>query len=165
MSKTLEERVQRLEDIDEIAKMQARYIDFNDGGWKGPTHQHPQEVADLFVDDGVWEGPSGTARAEGRQAIIDLFTQFAAVPFIIHCITNPLIEVDGDSAHGEWHAIIPTTMPDCQALWTIGKYINDYVRTEQGWKCKSMFFEAATITTYETGWGKMQFANQPLIES
>lgn len=165
MSKTLEQRIQRLEDIDEIAKLQARYIDFNDGGWKGGTHQFPEAVADLFVDDGVWEGPSGTARVEGREAIAELFRQFAAVPFIVHCVSNPLIEVDGDEAHGEWHAIIPSTMPDGQGLWTIGKYINDYVRTPQGWKYKRLYFEAATITRYEQGWGKEQFSGQELIES
>lgn len=164
MNKSLEERIQRLEDIDAIAKLQARYIDYNDGGWKGGTHLFPEAVADLFVADGVWEGPSGTARAVGREAIIELFRQFAAVPFIVHCITNPIIEVDGDTAHGEWHAIIPTTMPDGLALWTIGKYINDYVRTAQGWKYQSLYFEAATVTPYDQGWGKVQFAGQHIVE-
>lgn len=160
MTKTLEQRIQIIEDRDEIAKLQARYIDYNDGGWNGPTHQHPEAVANLFVADGVWEGPSGTGRAEGQQAIVELFKSFAAVPFIIHCITNPLIDIDGDTAHAEWHAIIPTKMPGDVALWTIGKYINDYVRTAEGWKYKTLFFEAATITPYDLGWAKMQFAGE-----
>ena len=113
---TLEERVQRLEDQDNIAKLQARYNDLNDGGWKGPTHQYPEAVAKLFVEDGIWEGPPGTGIARGHQEIIALFKEFAAIPFIIHCIMNPLIEVNGDEARGEWHAIIPTTMPGEQGL-------------------------------------------------
>jgi hypothetical protein len=49
-------------------------------------------------------------------------------------------------------------------LWTIGKYINDYVRTAQGWKYQSLYFEAATVTPFDQGWGKVQFAGQHIVE-
>ena len=48
MTKSLEERIRILEDQQEIAKLKARYVNWNDGGWKGPTHTHPQAVAEVL---------------------------------------------------------------------------------------------------------------------
>jgi len=158
MTKTLEQRIQVLEDREEIVKLKARYVNLNDGGWKGPTHTQPQAVADLFVADGVWDGRPGTGYAVGSVAIRQLFEAFQAVPFIVHYVTNPLIEIDGDAATGHWHALVTMTMPDRQALWTLGLYIEEYVRTAQGWKFKTLRFETASTTPYELGWGKMQNA-------
>lgn len=160
MSRSLEERVQILEDREAIADLQARYVNFNDGGWNGPTHQHPKAVAELFTSDGVWEGPMNAVRAEGTAAIEELFTQFQVIPFIVHFVMNPLIEIDGDQARGEWHAIVTTTTPDRQALLTLGKYVNTYVRTAYGWKFTTMSFEAAAVSTFEKGWALEQFIGQ-----
>jgi len=149
-------RLQRLEDCEAIAALQARYINLNDGGWDGPTHRFPDEVAEMFVEDGTWEGPPG--RAEGKAAIVAMFRSFGAMPFIVHFITNPLIEIRGDQAHGEWHAIVTATTPDGQAQWALGKYINDYVRGATGWQYRKLHFIAAAISPYELGWAKQQFA-------
>lgn len=100
MSRSLEERVRILEDQQEIIKLKAKYVNYNDGGWKGPTHTNPQAVADMFTEDGVWDGRPGTGYAKGRAEIKQLFETFGAVPFIVHYVTNPLIEVDGDTATG-----------------------------------------------------------------
>ena len=57
VARSLEERVQALEDRDAIAEMQARYVNYNDGGWTGPTHQHPKAVAALFTAGRHLGGP------------------------------------------------------------------------------------------------------------
>jgi hypothetical protein len=160
MSSALEQRVQALEDRNAIADLQARYVNYNDGGWSGPTHQSPRAVADLFIADGVWEGPMNAVRAEGAVAIEELFTQFQVIPFIVHFVMNPLIEIDGDEARAEWHAIVTTTTPDRQALLTLGRYHNTYVRTPAGWRYRTMSFEAAAVSTYEKGWAVEQFIGQ-----
>lgn len=155
-SLSLEQRVQVLEDRNEITKLKARYVNMNDGGWHGPTHANPQAVADMFVEDGVWDGRPSTPLAEGRAAIRTLFENFGVVPFVVHYVTNPIIEVDGDEATGHWHALVTMTVPGGQALWTLGYYIEDYVRTADGWKFKTMRFDTAATTPYELGWGKQQ---------
>jgi len=53
MSRTIEERLRALEDREEILRLKARYVNYNDGGWNGPTHANPQAVADMFVEDGI----------------------------------------------------------------------------------------------------------------
>jgi ketosteroid isomerase-like protein len=158
MNKTLEQRVQALEDREAIVKLKARYVNYNDGGWNGPTHTNPQAVADMFVEDGVWDGRPSSGYAKGRKEIRQLFEGFGAVPFIVHYVTNPIIEVEGDFATGHWHALVTMTVPGGQALWTLGLYIEEYARTADGWKFKSLKFVTASTTPYELGWGKMQFA-------
>lgn len=156
MQKTLEERVKVLEDQQEIIKLKARYVNYNDGGWRGPTHTDPQAVADLFTDDGIWDGRPSSGYAEGKAQIKQLFETFGAVPFIVHYVTNPLIEVAGDRATGHWHALVTMTTPTDNALWTFGLYIEEYERTADGWKFKSLRFDTAATTPYELGWAKQR---------
>lgn len=157
MTKTIEQRLQAIEDREEIIKLKARYVNYNDGGWAGPTHRAPEAIADMFVEDGVWDGSPHVGRAEGRKAITELFRAFGAVPFIIHYVTNPLIEVDGDRATGHWHVLVTSTLPDGTAGWTLGIYEDEYVRTAEGWKFKTLRFTAAANTPYDVGWGKARY--------
>jgi ketosteroid isomerase-like protein len=154
MTKTLEQRIQALEDREELVKLKARYVNLNDGGWAGPTHTDPSAVADLFVEDGIWDGSPHTGYAKGRADIISLFEKFRTVKFIVHYVTNPLIEVAGDTATGHWHALVTSTMPDDSRLWILGLYKEQYLRTAQGWKIKVLRFETAVTAPYEVGWGK-----------
>ena len=156
--RTLEDRVRALEDREEIVKLKARYVNYNDGGWNGPSHAHPNEVAEMFVEDGVWDGTPYAGRAEGREQIRELFRKFAAMPFVIHYVTNPLIEIDGDRATGHWHALVTATLPDGSAAWILGIYDERYVRTSKGWRLETLRFIAAANSPYELGWAKKQFA-------
>jgi hypothetical protein len=157
MGKSLEERLQALEDREEIARLKARYCRFNDGGWAGPSHAHIEEVGELFTEDAVWDGGPVAGRAVGRENIRALFTAFQVVPFVIHNVMNPIIDIEGDAATGDWHAIIPATDAQGQALWTFGIYKEHYVRTPEGWRISSMLFEPAVNAPYEQGWAAMQF--------
>lgn len=153
----LEQRLQEHDDRQAIIRLKARYVNYNDGGWKGPTHCFPDEVADMFVEDGVWDGRPHSGYAQGREQIRQLFKDFGIMPFIVHYVTNPLIEIDGDNASGHWHAIVTATMPDQSAVWILGLYKDTYVRTPEGWKYKTLTFEAASVTPYDKGWAKQQY--------
>ena len=157
-TKTLEQRVQVLEDREAIIRLKAQYVNYNDGGWHGGTHAYPREVSEMFVEDGIWDGRPNAGYAQGREQILKLFQSFAVMPFIIHYVSNPLIDVDGDVATGHWHALVPSTTPDKIALWVIGLYKERYVRTPEGWKFHTLRFETAANTLYELGWGRQQFA-------
>lgn len=159
MSKSIEERLRLLEDREEIAQLKARYCNLNDGGWReqGPTHGHVDELKALFVEDALWDGGAVAGRAEGRDEIGELFASFQAIPFVIHNVMNPVIEISGDHATGNWHAVIAATDPEGQALWTLGIYKEEYVRMAEGWRYKSLIFIPATNAPYELGWGKDQF--------
>lgn len=55
--KTLEERIQRLEDIHDCEQLQYQYEYYLDHGYNG------EGIASLFVEDGLWKitGVGGTA--------------------------------------------------------------------------------------------------------
>jgi len=83
---------------------------------------------------------------------------FGAEPFIVHYVTNPLIEIDGDTATGHWHALVTATMPGPQAVWILGIYKDDYVRCPDGWKFKRLRFDTIASSPYEQGWAKQRHA-------
>jgi hypothetical protein len=157
---TVEQRLQRFEDIQAIHKLKADYCHACDGGWDRPTHDY-DKVASLFVEEGSWDARPTAGFAEGREAIRELFKTFRACPFAVHYVTNPQIEVDGDTATGNWHLLLLIVMPENrQALYVMGIYNDEFVRTPEGWRFKTLRFTPAAFSPYELGWGKAQFAPQ-----
>ena len=158
---TAEQRLKRLEDIDAIQKLKARYCNYCDGGWDRPTHDY-DGIASLFTENGLWDASPLGGPAEGREAIRELFRGFQASPFAVHYISNPIIEVDGDTATGNWHLLLAITLgDDRQATWVMGNYNDEFVRTPEGWRFKALRFTPAAMTPYELGWGKAQFPPPP----
>lgn len=148
---TLAQRVQQLEDLESIKKLKALYCKYCDGGWAGPTHDY-DNIAALFTEDAVTQGTAGTTA--GRENIRRLYHSYQATPFAFHRVTNPIIEITGDRATGNWHVLVALTRPDQQAVWVAGLYDEEYVRTRDGWRITTLKFTPAFITPYELGWGK-----------
>lgn len=147
MAGTLEERLKLMEDIQEILQLKAAYWNACDGGWGRPTHDYDQ-VASLFVEDGVWES-SRSGPIRGREAIREYFKKLREeVAFAIHCGSNPVVHVNGDRATGNWHAVINIGNPP-KGGWTLGIYDDEYVRTSAGWRIKSMRFTRAGNMPYD----------------
>jgi hypothetical protein len=149
---TLEARLRRLEDIEEIRQLKARYCALADRGYEGAGNDD-DGFAELFVDDGVFEASVGPIR--GREAIRARCGHFQ--PFGLHLAVNPAIEVDGDTATAAWSALIPSTTADDRALLVAGRYEEELVRTASGWRYKHVRFVAAFRTPFEDGWSKTRF--------
>ena len=65
----LEKRITRLEDIEAIKQLKARYCEICD------DMHNPDRVASVFVEDGIWES-ADFGKAEGHAAIQELFRDF-----------------------------------------------------------------------------------------
>jgi hypothetical protein len=152
---SLAQRVRLLEDLEEIKQLKALYCQYCDGGWDRPTHDY-DAIAALFTEDAVTEGTAG--RTEGRENIRRLYRSYQVTPFAFHRVTNPIIRVAGNRATGNWHVLVALTRPDGQAVWVAGIYDEEYVRTREGWRIKTLKFTPAFITRYEQGWGKERTA-------
>jgi ketosteroid isomerase-like protein len=148
---SLAQKIRLLEDIEAIKQLKALYCKYCDGGWAGPTHDY-DKIAELFTEDAVTDGTAG--RTEGRENIRRLYQSYQATPFAFHRVTNPIIAVAGDRATGEWHVLVALRRPDGQAVWVAGIYDEEYVRTADGWRIKTLKFTSAFITPYEQGWGR-----------
>jgi hypothetical protein len=62
----------------------------------------------------------------------------------LHLALNPRIDVDGDSAVGTWHFLIPVIALGRDApAWNAGMYFEKYVRTSAGWRFLEVIVESA----------------------
>ena len=126
-------RITRLEDVEAIKKLKAKY-------WRCVDRRQPDEIVDLFTDDAVAEF-SHRGRFEGRDAIMAFVRQVAQETTTIrtHHGHNPEIEITGDyTAKGTWQ--IFHYMIDDQAnkgRRQSGFYYDEYAKVNGEWKIKS----------------------------
>ncbi|MCW2976591.1 MAG: hypothetical protein JWM06_1872 [Actinomycetia bacterium] len=145
-------RLRRLADLEEIRTLKALYCRWIDTGYES-AGDDATRFAELFAVDGVWA--VSAEPVSGREAIRARAS--SSRRFRLHLVANPIIELDGDRATGVWHALVPSTASDGQAVWLAGTYDDSFVRTDDGWRFARVTFHAAFRTPYEDGWGKTRF--------
>ena len=160
----LEALAREVDDVQQICKLKARYCVNNDGGWpeQGPSHSGP--ALEDFTEDAVWDGRPFLPITQGREAIRKTQMEHRKIPFVIHYVMNPIINVDGDTASGRWHCLIPITSHEGEDRWLLGTYHEKYVRTAQGWKYTYIKFTAARVAPKEGGWGVALQASPARVE-
>lgn len=147
-------RLQRLEDIEAIKGLKARYcahVDIRDeDAW-----------VSLFTPDAVWDGGE-FGRYEGEAAIRQFFRSIPGLlNFALHYVTNSFVEVDGDRATGHWYLLEPCTFADGnQAVWGAARYEEQYVRVQGEWKFKQIRLISWMWTPYDQGWAKRRFVGE-----
>lgn len=148
----LAQRIQVLEDAEAIKKLKARYTNYCDNGYD------PDGLASLFVEDAVWDG-GVFGKAIGREAIRKFFRSAAkALPFALHYVMNPIIEVNGATATGTWYLFQPCTFAEGnQAVWGAARYQEEYVKRDGQWLFQNMKVDSAFWTPFDQGWAKKQF--------
>ncbi len=131
MSSDIETRLKRLEDIEEIKQLIARYA-------KACDHNgDPAMMAPCFTEDAGWncEGIGGW---KGRDAVVQALRETSTIklPWALHYMTQPTIVVaeDGKTAAGEYY------------LWELAK------ATKEG--------GGATEDTWIGGWYESQFRKE-----
>ena len=144
-----EERLRRLEDVEAIRQLKYRYCQACD------DDHNPDKLGPLFTEDAVWEA-SSVGRAEGRAAIQQLLGDIGRSGTIrnsAHNALNPIIEVDGDSATGEWRLIMLYTgiYPDQSIHFSriIGWYKERYQRVEGQWYIAHLYCEVEESAPYQ----------------
>jgi len=149
----LERRLRVLEDIEAIKKLKARYCAYCDNNYDADG------IAALFTEEAVWDGGK-FGRYEGREAIRTFFRGAPRIfPFAIHQVMNPIIEVEGEQAKGQWYLFQPATLAEGnQAVWLAARYEEEYVKVESEWKFKRLKVLPSFLTPYDQGWVKKRFA-------
>ena len=152
MSTDLEARLRRLEDIEAIKQLKARYCAYADDGYDADG------MAALYTEDGVWDGGRTFGRAEGREAIRRHFSGAAdRISIARHQVMNPIIEVDGDVAHGHWLLFQPCTDARASAAWLAATYADTYRRVGDTWLVAETHIDIAFFTPYDKGWAEQRF--------
>ncbi|WP_026928456.1 nuclear transport factor 2 family protein [Granulicoccus phenolivorans] len=121
--------VQRLLDAEAVRELRHRYC------WAYDRTDLAGLVA-LFTDDAVCVfGPFG--QWEGIDQITEGYRDSLATlgGKTMHAITNDVVTVDGDTAHGEFYLLDFTFgAPKENPLKIIAHYLEDYRREGSGWK-------------------------------
>lgn len=146
---TLENRVKRLEDIEEIKRLKAGYTYYADQ-WKY------KELSDLFSENiKVDFGPLGIY--QGKKEVMKFYEETVPglLSFMMHTLHNPIIDVNGDKATGLWYwHLSGTHRPSQTAVWAAGKYEEEYRREHGRWKFSLMKVPILYFTTFDEGWVK-----------
>ena len=149
----LERRIKALEDIEEIKRLKARYCTYCDDSYDADA------IAALFTADAVWDGGI-RGRADGREEIRSFFVRASQrLPFTVHMVMNPIIEVDGDRATGIWYLFQACTYADSgQAVWGSARYDEEYVRVDGSWMFQNLKLTSFFWTPFDQGWAKTRFS-------
>ncbi len=146
----LEKRITRLEDLEAIKQLKARYCEICD------DNHDADRITSVFTKDAIWEG-RGIGKAEGHDEIRKLFLGFQkTISYSQHMVLNPIIEVEGCSATGIWYFFGPFTFfENNQAMWQAARYREDYEKVKGVWKIKHLRVKGPGMSAnYEAGWAK-----------
>ena len=150
---TLEElakKVQVLEDVEAIKKLKCQYAQACDDNY------NPEKIAELFTEDGVWDGGEVWGVHHGKRKIKGYFAQVSKdVTLAVHYVIAPDITVKGDKAQGQWYGLVPATFHG-KAIWMSVFYNDEYVKMDGKWLAKYMKVSCFFLTPYEEGWAKQR---------
>lgn len=146
---TLARKIQWLEDLELIKRLKHQYCAFCDNQYDAGG------IANLFVENGIWDG--GTfGKCVGRAAIREFFQNASKVlSLAAHQVMNPIIDIDGDRATGQWKLMQPCTQETKsgpRAMWLVANYHDEYIRTEAGWKFQSLRVDILFFAPHRDGW-------------
>ena len=144
----IERRLQALEDIEAIRQLKVRYCHSVDA-------YDAETTASFFTEDAVFDvGARG--RCEGRQQVLEFFKgSRERLPFFVHMLLNPIIDVDGDTATGSWYLLQASTVGQTnEAVWGCARYDDEYVRVDGKWMFKNVTVTMFFWTPFDQGWVK-----------
>jgi ketosteroid isomerase-like protein len=149
MAKSIEQRVQELEDRDQIKELTARYC------WH-VAHGEGEAVANLFTDDGVLDVRDSEFKAvRGRDALLKFYRASVREPDVaLPFIQNHIIELSGgDDAHGTC-CIEARFARNGESVTAAGYYEDKYRRERGQWRFveRKLFFHH--VVPLKQGWAE-----------
>lgn len=143
---TLEQRLARLEAIEDIRQLKARYFHACD-------HKQPDVVRECFAAGPIELRYGRIGNFDDREQMLAVFTELACQPHIVemHHGQNPRIEVqDADNATGIWglyYYLIDTRRQVVTQL--AGFYDDAYVRSDGQWRITLSRYEVTSTQVFE----------------
>jgi hypothetical protein len=140
---SIEARLQRLEDVESVRRLMATYHELCDGWTEAGTHKDPAAIAGLFTEDGEWAVTARQPPPKGPEQIASMARELQAIPWIVHFVVNPVVDVYGDTANGTFKGVIRRRHHAEDPLsWNMGLYRLHAVRTANGWRMKRLDWES-----------------------
>ena len=153
MTGTLKERIARLEDIEAIRRLKHRYMAYADAGYDADG------IMTLMTADAVWDGGAAFGRQEGAEAFGTMVRGVGKqISFAAHLALNEIIDVEGDTARGQWWLLMPCTALDDQgkdeARWIFATYDDRLVKRDGRWLFAHTVFDVKAFCAHRHGWAE-----------
>ena len=139
------ERLQRLEDLEEIRSLAARYAHCV---W----HEDIEGAVETFAEDGVF-ATAGRDPIRGRAALLESFRDMIVGPELQPFVHNHVVELAGDRARGWCYLDLRATMQGRSVIGS-GCYTDTYVRTAAGWRFASRELSLRFLAAITEGWAE-----------
>ncbi len=152
---SLENRIQRLEDIEEIRTLRYTYHHYINTG-------RFSDIPNLYTDDAYVELGEFT-QVVGKDQIQAAFDKMPGnTTFIRQFPHNMIIDVDGDTAESITYFEARYASAD-GSLMVAGQYFEEYARTEGVWLISMMVMKLDFAVPPDVGWAgpKMNFMQPP----
>ncbi len=159
---SVESRLARLEDVEAIKNLKARYAYYCDHGYDADG------MASLFVEDSLWTSNSfGTYH--GRAEIHEFQSKISSeILWALHFMICPTVNIsdDGQTASGSWYLIEFATMTrpprnDMNDAVVMSAVYNDtFVRENGEWRFKSVSVVFHQVSDLDKGWVLQKFRGQ-----
>ena len=138
---TLDQRMQAIEDRDEIRELTARYC-------HSIAKAEAATIVDLFCDDGIFE--MGERLVRGRSELEAFYATVSDSP-PIPFIHNHVIDLDGDQATGLCYVEIRLVQAG-EAYTAAGWYNDRYRREADRWRFAHRLFHVFHWVSLSKGW-------------
>lgn len=143
MADDIQQRIQRLEDLEAIRALKARYLWCCD-------RKDPQGMRACFADGPVQIDYGAVGSFDRADALVKVFTDIACHPHMVelHHGMNPQIEIlDASRARGTWSLHYFLVNTETQGLTQLAGYYDDEYRKDAGaWKIsRTRFVPTSTL--------------------
>ncbi|HJP41069.1 MAG TPA: nuclear transport factor 2 family protein [Dehalococcoidia bacterium] len=120
-------------DIEEIRQIKFSFC-------RGVDAHRWDDVADLWAEDGTADYGPNFGTLDGRENVRAFYRQLLenSSNTTLHTAANPTIELDGDTASGEWVMVTAMINQGQPPQWNLGRYFETYCRVDGAWKVQSM---------------------------
>ncbi len=135
----LKKKVQALEDLEEIKTLHREYMFWvNNRQWDDVVNCFTEDASALLPKHGLFKG-----KPEITHLYKDLVEKSnAGQGRDAHCVLQPVITVNGNSATGYWlmYIIISDPATGKLAMLVRGRHDVEYARVDGKWKIKSLIY-------------------------
>jgi SnoaL-like domain len=159
MDQTLEGRLRRLEDIEEIRALKSRYFYCCD-------RKDPKGMRACFKDGPVYIDYGAVGKFDNADALVKVFTEIGCHDHMVemHHGVNPQIELlDATRARGTWKLHYFLINTNDRSLTQLGGYYEDEYQVQDGhWKIsRTRFVVSSTLAmSVADGLAKVLFAGR-----
>ncbi len=157
---TLEDRIRRLEDIEEIRRLRNMYHYFT-------NERMPGRFSEIYTDDAVLKFDEHMT-IEGVDAIVEVMANVPERTLIKQFIHSHQVDVHGNDASG-FAYLDARYGQDGQSLIVAARYDEEYRRTSEGWRISRTDIDVIFSVPVQLGWAdpsedyfkKVELPNQP----